>query len=348
MFGSRVVRLVALAAALVAVSSVVAVPQTDPFAFYQPWVHVSPADRAALDQGKAIARTLPADDGHLALFAAVRIRATADRFMAWALAIEEMKRSEVVSAVRQFSAMPVAGDVADMTLEAGDIEALRKCEPGDCGLKLTASEIASLRGVVDRAGVAWREAAQGEFRRIVLERINLFLDHGLAGVPAYADHSDPVEPGAAFASILTRSPYLSRGLPELTAQLAGPGRADDEGSYLYWSTERYGAGKPVTSVSHVRLRRFAPETGRPTLVMSSQQIFATHYSVGALGLTTLLCEGSSDQCYLAYLNRSQTDVLGGILGGIKRRAVEQRMRRETPKVLLQLKARIEAGAPNGR
>lgn len=336
-----------MAAALVAAWSTAVSPQTDPFAFYRPWVLVSAAERAALDEGKVLARTLPAEDGQLALFAAIRVRTTVDRFMVWAQAIEAMKRSEVVSTVRRFSDTPNASDVEEMTLTSDDVEEMRKCRPGDCGLKLTAPEMASARSAIDRAGVAWREAAQREFRRIVLERINVFLEHGLAGVPAYADHSDPVEPGAVFASILTRSPYLSRGLPELTAQLAGPGRGDNEGSYLYWSTERYGAGKPVTSVSHVRLRRFPPESGRPALVMSSQQVLATHYSVGALGLTTLLCEGPAD-CYLAYLNRSQTDVLGGILGGIKRRAVEQRMRGEAPKVLQQLKARIEEGEPGGR
>src|SRR5688572_31626449 len=46
-----------------------------PFAFLEPTVRVSQADRARLDTGGVIARVLPADDGHIAFFAAARLKA---------------------------------------------------------------------------------------------------------------------------------------------------------------------------------------------------------------------------------------------------------------------------------
>ena len=47
----------------------------DAFRFLAPSVHVSTGDRKRLDAGEVIVRALPADNGHLAVFAAVRLDA---------------------------------------------------------------------------------------------------------------------------------------------------------------------------------------------------------------------------------------------------------------------------------
>jgi hypothetical protein len=319
----------------------------DPFAFFRPWVSVGADDLRALDRREVLVRTLPSDDGHLAVFAAARIRTSPQTFIAWAREIEQLKRGEYVSMIGRFSDPPAPGDIERLTLDPSDLDALRRCEAGSCGLKLASSEISALRYAIGRGGDGWREAAQSEFRRQLLTRIRLYLAGGLSALPPYADHSEPVEIRLAFGAILLRSPYLSRGVPDLVdAFEQGEVAANTPDSYIYWSKEHYGAGKSIVSISHVRVVEPATAERMPAALMASQQLFATHYSTGGLGLTTLFCAPAGDACYLTYLNRSQVDVLGGILGGIKRFAMEQRIRSETPRILGEMRTRVESGDPS--
>ena len=55
-------------------------PATDPFAFFLPWIAVTTEERTALDAGEVVARVLPSDDGHLAVFAATRIETSPSAF----------------------------------------------------------------------------------------------------------------------------------------------------------------------------------------------------------------------------------------------------------------------------
>ena len=143
---------------------------------------------------------------------------------------------------------------------------------------------------------------------------------------------------------MLRSPYVLRRLPALASDLAATlPLSDGEDSYLYWSKERYGAGKSVISVSHVRISR-PGLPGTPRVVMSSQQVFASHYATAGFGLTAVLCPAEGT-CYLAYVNRTQVDVLGGVFGGLKRAVMEQRIRADAPRVLTEMRDRIQTGPP---
>src|SRR5512134_1087754 len=101
-----------------------------PFAFLEPTVRVSQADRVRLDTGDVIARVLPADDGHVAFFAAARLRARPEALLEWTRAIDELKRGSMVLAVGRFSD-PIADDDLDtLTLEADEVDALKRCRVG--------------------------------------------------------------------------------------------------------------------------------------------------------------------------------------------------------------------------
>ena len=69
-------------------------------------------------------------------------------------------------------------------------------------------------------------------------------------------------------------------------------------------------------------------------------MYASHYSVGALALTAVACDRPG-ACYLAYLNRTQVDFLGGLFGGIKRALVEDRIESEAPSLLQGVRRRLE-------
>ena len=49
--------------------------------------------------------------------------------------------------------------------------------------------------------------------------------------------------------------------------------------------------------------------------------------------------------YLAYVNRSQVDLLRGWFGGLVRSVLEGRLERHAPQIVRGLRTRLESGAP---
>ena len=343
---------VVVAATIASSLTVTATPQApgaDPFAFFRPWILVTDSERLRLAGDDVVVRTLPVDDGHLAVFSAARLRAAPDRLVAWTRAIDELKRNPMVLALRRFSDPPMLDDLSGMTLDDSELDAIRKCEPGRCDVKLTASDMASLRGVIPDAGAEWKPAVQEEFRRLVLARVNLYSGSGLPALSPYADRPRAATPRDAFAALVARSPYLGRAFPEFANLLvnAGVPPANVAESFLYWSKERYGAGKNVITVTHVQILRpeSADDPSLPKVLVAGKQIFSTHYTDSSLGLTTVVCEPEPGACYLVYLNRSRVDLLGGFFGGMRRAVMARRIESDTPGILREMRRRLEGGTP---
>ena len=317
----------------------------DAFRFLAPSVHVSTGDRKRLDAGEVIVRALPAADGHLAVFAAVRLDAPPSALITWTRAIEELKQGPNVLAIGRFSDPVADTDLDALTLEETELDSLKGCRVGSCDLKLAAAEIIDLQDALRAAGKGWREAAQRAFRRILINRVRTHRDRGLLALPPYADRERRMSVGEAFTAIVARSPYLTRAFPAAVNALLAPAHSPLAGeSFYYWSRDRYGAGRPVVNLTYVRLLEPDDEAGPRALTISTQ-LFASHYSVGALGLTAVMCDGPG-ACYLAYLNRTQVDFLGGLFGGIKRALVEDRIESETPSLLQGVRRRLESGHPH--
>jgi hypothetical protein len=142
-----------------------------------------------------------------------------------------------------------------------------------------------------------------------------------------------------------QSPYLAR-LPHVVAWLKEYPYADSTvESFFYWSKEHYGNGKPVISITHVGIVRPESDHRLPAILVAGKQIFATHYFEGGLGLTMVLREATNGAPYLAYLNRSQVDLLRGFFGGLVRSVLEDRLERQAPLIVQGLRARLESGNP---
>jgi hypothetical protein len=321
-------------------------PGNDPFQFLAPSVVVSAGDRADLDRGQVVARVLSGKGGQLAVFVATRLNAQPDALVAWTRAIAELKRSKFVLAIGRFSDPPRPSDLEELTLDQRDLDAIRQCRPGSCGLKLSAGDIESLTGVVATAGADWRDAVQREFRRLLAERVVQYRGGGLAALPSPADRKKSRRPGDALSEIVEQSPYLTK-LPHVVAWLKDYPNADSAvESFFYWSKEYYGEGKPVISITHVGIVRPASDHRLPAILVAGKQIFATHYVEGGLGLTMVLRDATKGTPYLAYVNRSQVDLLRGFFGGFVRGVLEDRVERQAPLIVRGLRARLESGEPS--
>jgi hypothetical protein len=333
-----------IAALVVGVAALAQAPAADPFAFYQPLVTLGPADRARLDRGEIVARILPARGGEVAVFASTRLNAAPERLVRWTHAIEVFKAGPYTKAIRRLSSPPVLSDLDDLVLDEVDLEAIRRCRAGDCDVKLAADEIRTLRVAISAAGAGWPPVVQREFRKIILERIVQYHTEGFAGLPPYVDHEVPVLPRDVLRGILERSPHLRNHLPEVADGLVRYPRVALNGtdSFMYWSKEHYGSGKPIIAVTQVHIVR-PVGASLPELAVFSQDIYASHYRDGSLGSTFIV--GDTDRRYLVYVNRSTLDRLGGFFGGLKRAILESRLESEVKTQIDQVRRKLEGGEP---
>ena len=315
----------------------------DPLAYFAPVVTITSADRALIDNGEIVTRILPAPDGEVAVFAALKLQEDADAVVRWTHAIEQLKKGPYVMAVKRFSDPPILSDLDGLVLDDVDLEGIRECRPGDCGIKLAAHEIESLKAA-STSGADWKRAAQRQFRQILFERVSTYRVQGLAALPAYADRPEPTALHEQLAGILDRSPHLRTHLPKVVSALGKYPRVEvpQAQSFLYWSKEHYGRGKPVVTITQVHIvRPDAPSL--PSVVVLGQEIFASHYRDGSLG-TTFVVESGTNR-YLVYLNRSRLDPLDGMFGGLKRKLVQRKLGGELRAALETVRRRIESGDP---
>ena len=315
----------------------------DPFAFFQPSVSTTGEERKRLENGGNIARVVPAREHDIAVFAAVPLNVGGDRLVAWVRHIEALKKTSYVLAIHRLSNPVRIEDFDSLTLEPGDLDDIKSCRPGGCGLKLTAAEIETFQNLIRQRGADWKPAVEAAFRQLMFQRIQHYAAQGHDGLADVRDVSEPHSPSRAFAGVLQRSEFLPRELPNLVEYLRrAPERSPAVESFMYWSKELF-SRKTVISATQVSIVRPDREN-QPEVVVASKQIFATHYMDASLGITAIVRDGSSKR-YLTYLNRTDVDVLGGFWGGLVRSILQRRLRNEAPAILVGLRERIESGDP---
>lgn len=305
----------------------------DPMAIVEPSVALSADDRGRLARGELVSRVLPAHRGQVAVFAATRINVDADRLIAAARDIADLKKSSFVLSIGRFSDPPQLSDLDALTLDAHDRDVLAACEPGRCSFKLAAIEIEAIKR--HRQGDVDGNRITMALRRVMLQRVQAYLSAGLAALPPIANRSRPWQLHDVLAAAQAESPRLLQ-LPPLSSWIDDEPAREPLESFVYWSKELFGSGKPVILITHVAIHR--PATGAGVVV--GKQIFASRYINGALSMTALTtAEGG--QRYLVYLNRSTVDVLGGVFGGVKRAMLESRLSGEVPELIARLRDRLE-------
>lgn len=279
----------------------------DPFALLGS-AALTPADRRTLERGEIVSRTLDGTAGQVGVVAVSRINTGPEALVSSARSIEDLKRSAFVKGIKRFSDPPRIEDLDSLVLPPKELQAALACRQGSCSLKLLPREIDRLYDVALRKGPDQDERMQHAFRRIVLARV---------------------------------TEYLAGGAPDL-APLANRTAVHGTESFLYWSLESYGAGKPVVLVTHVNI--LPPSAPGDAAVVIGRQIFANHYINDGVAITAITTDAATGQRFLIYRNQTTVDLLGGILGPIRRVVLESRLRRDVPGLIQKLRARLETPA----
>jgi hypothetical protein len=301
-------------------------PASNLFAFFQPTIQWSDDERRRLDERGIVVKILPAQGHELAAMTAGALNVGPDVFVASIHNIVALKQGPYVPQVGRFSAQPRLEDLSELTLDKVDVDEIRRCQPGRCGLKLEGEEIKRLQHAIASAQPASMAPVDAEFRRIVLERAQRFLQEG-----------DRITK-AQFSALLQNSPYLPARMPHLAAYLDKyPAPLPGAESFLYWCKETY-AWKPMISVTHITIVRGNADHGAPEVAVAARDVFATRYTSGSFVLTLLFGDpANASKHYLVYVNRTWIDGVRALW----RPFVEHRVRSQARKVFTSVRDRIE-------
>jgi hypothetical protein len=345
----RLVALAGLVAALTATStgqSKVADGPPVPLAkFLATYVQFSTSDVAALGRGSMVAKTLQAGESReVAVAAAVRFAIPADYYLTRLRDIATFKLSEDVLQLGVFGPSAAVAEAHAMTLEPRDIEDLRKCAAGHCKVKLDVAAIDRFRKDVTWSVKDAGDQANRVAREVVTARVVAYQEAGNAALVEYGDREPPVRLADGVGALMKRSPFLPEAFPALRDYLETFPRAPvpHAEDIFYWSKEVFGL-KPVVSVTHMTIWRGTSDVA--DAVVTSKQIYATHYFDASLGVTLLAGDPRPGPpgLFVIYINRSLIDVLqGGLLGPIKRSVSRSKARGGLADHLEALKKRLEA------
>jgi hypothetical protein len=303
--------------------------------WFASWITLEADDVRDLREGRVVAKMQPAADSEIAVFIAGAIDVDPDTFVDAVRHPERLWQTGRVPRVGRFSSPPRLEDLEALHLSARDVDAIRSCRPGDCDVKLTATEIRRLQVAA---------SVQDEFRRLVLDRVTRYLESGLGSTGDIHDHEEPVDPLTVATGLLLRSPWLTEGAPRVAEYIEDFPRTNLPGadSFLYWRETTY-TPKPTIQVVHVSIdRRATTSTISPEVLVVSRQVFASHYLNGSLSLSALIGDCAASRRYLAYVTRAHVDDVDGWLSGLRRLLVERRVRQRGAAAFDEQRRRIES------
>jgi hypothetical protein len=297
-----------------------------------------------LEHRHPVTRTLDTSDGReVATVGAIQVRVPAEFYADQLRDIVAFKRSPAVLQIGRFGAPARAEEATGLSLEADDVDHLRRCRPGACKIQLSAEAIARFRQEVPWQAPAPHEAASRTMRQVLADLVNRYQNSGDAALQSYADLDPPTSVATEFARMIASKPAILQRIPVLHDHVVRyPQRGNDAGvdDLIYWSKERIGPAV-VVSVTHLAIARV---DGAPPLAYAaaSKQIYSSHYFDASLGLTIVLRdEARLESAYLVYANRSRVDALGGFFGGVKRAIVRARARAAAQESMVEARDRVE-------
>ena len=316
---SRVVLRLAVLLALAPLPLKAQLPDSEPQRFLQRYIGLTPRQIEDAQRGTVVSKVLETNDqDEIALFGIVAIdvpRAEVTRRMR---DLATFLRTPGRTAFGIFGTPASLGDAGSFVAEGGDVEALQKCRPGSCDVKLPAATIDEFRGAIDWSSPSASAQVTALVRRRMVDYVEAYRKGGSAAMLEYGDQQTPRRSGDVFTSLLAESPYLYDYLPSFQQYLKGYQGATLAGvsDALYWSSDKMAPLRPILGITHVSI--YAPPDA-PLTLMSAKQLYASHYFLGAFTLTTVLdrpaTAGDGKGVYYLVVQRMRFDHLpsGGLL-----------------------------------
>jgi len=222
-----------------------------------------------------------------------------------------------------FSDPATETDVAAVTINPRDVAEMKNCKPGDCVVKLPATDMRRIHDETNWSAPA--AEVQGQLsayaRRRLVEYVTDYRRRGDSAMAIYDDRGNlDVHSSEAFRAQLAESPYVFQTVPSLQTYLANYPRGTlpaGAAEIVFWSEDVMPRLRPILSVTHLVVYT-PPELPGMTLAVS-KQIYANHYFEAAVDLTAVVDRNPG--VYLVVLRRYRFDNLPGGILNIRGRAI---------------------------
>jgi len=265
-----------------------ALPAGEPGRFLQKYIGLTPGEIDQARQGTVVTKVLDTkDQDEVALFGIVTVNAPRSEVTRRIKDLPTFLRSPGRVGLGIFSAPAAPTDLRDFMVEQSLVDELKACRPGNCDLKLPTVNIDEFTHMVDLSAPTARAQIETMVRQRAAEYVNTYRKGGTAAMVEYGDQKTTGRASDVFTSLLAESPYLFDYVPAFHKYLAAypAGSLPDVTDAIYWSADKMSSLRLIFSINHVSV--FSPPDAPLTLV-SSKQLYASHYFLGAFTLTTVL------------------------------------------------------------
>jgi len=270
------------------------------------------AQLAALEQGTGIVKVLETKNPRdVAVFGIITAAVSRQAYAARLVDFASSLRARTRTRFGVFGDPATPADVAALVIDPDDVSEVKDCHPGDCKIKLPATEMKRLREEIDWGAADPQAQVNAYARKRLLEYVTDYRTRGDTAMVVY-DNRGNVRASSAFAALLAESPYVYEYVPSFHDYLATYPRGKLEGSHevLFWSEDRLPRLKPILSLTHLVV--YAPPELPGVTLMAAKQIYADHYFEAGLDLTTVIdrpAGGATPGIYLILLRRQRFDDL---------------------------------------
>ena len=318
----------------------------EPFTYLKNHVGFTDQDFLKVAQRRIVTRVLKTSDkDEAAVVGVLRLNASQDVFFKVMREIDAYEY-ETVSKIKPIRVPPQLGDFAGLGFGRGEIDDLRKCEPGNCALKVSAAAMERLQEEIDWSAEDHGSRVNELLRQMAYEYIFNYLRDGDEALSQAEDRSRTVATAEALDAVLRDSPYLLEYVPELFTYLEQYPRAQPPGveELFYWAEETLGR-KPFLSVNHVVLYDRPGQDDNALAV--TKMIYASRYFRAGMSVIALVKErgpGAGPNKYVIYLERLKADGLHGLFGGLKRDQIESQLEARVTSFLTALRTELRAAA----
>jgi hypothetical protein len=284
---------------------------------------LSSAELGPLRAGQVVTKVLPIQGPEMAVFGAVRIPDDEERLVRWIRDVEGFRRAADLGLSRKLGSPPAINDFGELALDASELQALARCKPGDCALRLGDRAIARFQTEVDWAAPDAGRRANLLTRQLLLSYAEAYLRGGDAALGAAHNERTPRLVADGFRALIRNSTQLSALAPSLATYLerypAPSGVPVEE--FLYWAKGGLGT-EPSITLHHLVIQR---DPGGNVFIVN-KQLYASRYVDTSMLTLWLATPPDGRGYYLLAGVRGRSSMLEGFTARVLRGRIEEESR----------------------
>ena len=344
---TRARRFILTTAWLIVITTAARFPQSelDLRKFFRQDLGLTEDQIADIRKGKAVVNALPPrTPDEVFLLGAIYIQAAPEKYLQFERDFDRRRELPAYWALVVFSNPPQLSDFKNFVLDNDEIQALKKCTPGDCQLQMPATTIEEFHRSIDWSAADVNEQVNQLLQKMALKRLLAYQKDGNQALGIYNDKHDPTVVPQQFAYMLTYAKALPAHLPDFYTYLlaypnAKPLNLEDT---FYWAKVKFGL-KPTLRVVHLITMHGNP-TDPVAYAFAEKQLYSSHYFETALDLSFCIRDGNDPKhhgFYLLTVMGSEQAGLTGAKGAIVRKAAVGRSVSHLQNALTKIRTTLE-------